>query len=171
VSRIVLSATFRACLTLAWQQLESARPASEDDPRPVLDLASWLSWAMTIDELLRRDGHYVAMRARDPGGQALLGLRHAWNVFKHQGQNLDDLLLVDVRPDRPIVTRAYNPPRSHVIVAAVLEAQWKPFPDLPPVTNPRQRHPHDEQAYINHLATKPVKATAERIHTFLLGVC
>src|SRR4029077_7050300 len=146
-------------------------PASGDDARSVLDLASWMIWAMTIDELLCDEQQYIAMRAQDPGGRAVPGLRHAWNVLKHHGQNLADLLLVDLRPDRPIVTRAYNPPRSHAVMAPAVEARWKPFAELPQITDPRVKHPDQEQAYIDHLATRRVQATAEPIQTFLLGVC
>lgn len=127
---------------------------------------------MTIDESLRTGGADGKARQRAAGGQALVGLRHPWNLLKHHGQRLQDLLLVNIEPDRPIVTRSDHPPRSRMIEAPVWEARWKLLGDLPTITpGSRYHQPDQEQAYVAHLEDRPVKATVEPIQTFLVGFC
>src|SRR2546427_5324582 len=155
-----LATTFGECLRLAWAQLEQARPAHDADAQPVLHLASWMNWAMTIDESLRVAPAYVQARRHAAGGQALVGLRHPWNLLKHEGQRLQDLLLVNIQPDRPIVTRGDHPPRSRPVVAAAWEARWKPIRALPrttPGTTTTHYRANQEQAYVTHLAERSVK--------------
>lgn len=165
-----LSASFGACLRLAWTQLEEAQPDNADDVRPVLALASWINWAMTIDESLRSDRAYFGARQKAAGGQAIFGLRHTWNLLKHEGQRLQDLLIVNVQPDRATVTRAGH--WSRLIPAAAYEARWKPFARLPKIApGSKHHHPNQEQAYVTYLENRPVKATVEPIQTFLVGFC
>lgn len=170
-----VSPTFVDCLKRERAQLEQAQPTSEGDVEAtVRTLAAWMQWALVVDDSLRQlNGQaYTDQRAKDQGGEALMGLRYAWERLKHQGHRLDELVLTNIGADHAIVTVASNPPMSHPMPAAAWEARWKDFAELPvPDSNYLEKKPEKpkEDGYKQYLSDQPVIASTAPIQAFLLS--
>ena len=76
-----VSPTFVDCLKRDRAQLEEVQRASEADVQStVRTLAAWMQWALVVDDTLEKlkGNAYSSKRASDSAGQALVGLRYAW---------------------------------------------------------------------------------------------
>jgi hypothetical protein len=152
------SRTYLAALSKTGERLEAIHfdPATtEQDAFEAL--ADWLKWAMVLDDQLGKiDGDdYRGGRAADLVGVALPGLRHAWNLFKHQGQDLH--YLVELTP-------GFSFPMGFPLIFR--EITWLPFDQLPVVPEGRRRE-NQERAYQDYLQGKPVRVLAPSITRFL----
>lgn len=151
------SPTFLTALRRTDQRLQEV----PDEPQDVLEaLASWMSWALAVDDALRNRPNYAEQRAQDPAGCALPGLRHAWNQLKHDAHGLDELVLM---------RRARTYPRVH---PWSYEIRW--LPELPEITR-RGRQPSkqvkegEKRSYAQHLAGQRVRDLPPDITRFVLA--
>lgn len=126
-------------------------------------LTDWMQRLLRIDDVLaaslgRRP--YEATRKVSPASQAVLGVKHAWNLTKHHSHRLESVVRISYG-------RAY--PR--VYPSLYREVVWLPFAALP-LPEPRYRNPDQEQAYRDYLADTPVRVLAASMtdHLCELGV-
>lgn len=150
------SPTFLTALRNTGQRLQDV----PDEPQEVLEaLASWMSWALAVDEALRRGRPNYEQQALDPVGRALPGLSHAWNQLKHDAQSLDDLVLMQ---------RARSYPR---VYPWSYEIRWlDALPEFPrrgrqPAKEVREK---EKRSYEDHLAGHLVRELPPDVTRFLL---
>jgi hypothetical protein len=149
--------TFAKGLRQAADRLEGAR-LDRDQDNAIQALADWMNWAMPIDEQLNDTykADYQSLRAADSSGRALPGVRHAWNLHKHQGHRIRSLVVISegmafpVRFDLPF-----------------FEIRWRQFDDLP-LPPDEHRSPNQEAVYRDQLQGQPVRMLAPGMTTFLL---
>lgn len=152
---------FRACsptlitaLTNTHQRLQELLNDGETNRQQVLEAAaSWMVWAMAVDEAFWGDG-YEEGRNQDPIGRAVLGLRHAWNRLKHDAKKIDELVLVQQAQGRTYPRRY---PYSY------RDMCWAK-------TLPCGHHEDEFQAYMALLAGQPIRHLASDITGYLQAV-
>lgn len=126
-------------------------------------LTTWMHRAMVVDAALFKRPGYEALRNQDPAGCALPGVRYAYDRLNHQGEKLDQLVLVQEVP-----RRAY--PRTYPW--SYWEITWLPLDRLPPADPKRASDPWEQQKqsdYGSRLAGRPVRQLAPGITRFLLA--
>ncbi len=62
----------------------------EDNCLSFVAISETTMWLYVLDRRFSSSGSYSTSRRTDPGGQAILGLRHIWNALKHG--DLDDVV-------------------------------------------------------------------------------
>ena len=110
-----------------------------------------MQWLLRVDDTLaarlaRRP--YEAARKVSAASQAVLGVKHAWNLTKHHSHRLESVVRI-----------SQGRPYPRVYPSLYREIVWLPFEELP-LPEPRYRNPDQEQAYRDYLAGTPVRVLA-----------
>ncbi len=137
-------------LERAAARLEQSR-RSRNECDSFVAVSEALLWVMALDDRLKGDGRYTSSRAKDDGGRAIKGMRHAWNLLKHT----DLERLIDLS-DHGAAWPMQWP-------ATWFELRWKAIADLPTLKTGKGQ----AAVYESDVAGRPVRLTLGRAIAFV----